>query len=57
MNEKIERCFGEIAINKKLVADLKLRESRTIPSFVEEWLVAKFSSPSEQPMEIRKKIT
>ncbi|WP_318523251.1 BREX system Lon protease-like protein BrxL [Photobacterium leiognathi] len=57
MNEKIEQCFGEIAINKKLVADLKLRESRTIPSFVEEWLVAKFSDPSEQSMETRRKIT
>ncbi|MEZ8678437.1 BREX system Lon protease-like protein BrxL [Vibrio lentus] len=57
MNEKIEQYFGGMAINKKLVADLKLRESRTIPSFVEEWLVSKFYDPAEDQGDTRKKIT
>ena len=57
MNEKIKSNFGLLAIDKKLVLDLKLRENRTIPSFVEEWLVSKFSDSSESISETRKKIT
>ena len=57
MNEKIEKHFGLLTINKKLVFDLKLRENRTIPSFVEEWLVSKFSDPMESLSDTRKKIT
>ncbi len=41
-DEKLLSTFGDLVIDKGLVRSLDIRSSRTIPSFVEEWLVTRF---------------
>lgn len=55
-DEKISRLFGDLAIDKPMVRELKLRNARTIPSYVEEWLVERHARPGLSADELREKI-
>lgn len=57
LNEKIRNNFGELVIDKALVRELKIRDKRTIPSFVEEWLISRFQRPDKSNAEIYQDIT
>jgi ATP-dependent Lon protease len=57
LDTKIQRAFGTLTIDKELVRSLKIRDKRTIPSFVEEWLVARFQKPEASKSDTFKAIT
>ncbi|MGD7035681.1 BREX system Lon protease-like protein BrxL [Methylotuvimicrobium buryatense] len=57
LDEKIRANFAELVIDKALVRRLKIRENRAIPSFVEEWLIARFQEPEKTDSEIYQAIT
>lgn len=57
LDEKIAASFGELTIDKALVRQLKIREKRTIPSFVEEWLISRFQSPDKSQQQVYQDIT
>ncbi len=57
LDEKICAAFSELVIDKALVRALKIREKRTIPSFVEEWLISRFQKPNLSQPEVYKEIT
>ena len=54
---KIRDNFSELTIDKGLVRKLKVREQRTIPTFVEEWLISRFQQPGKSENEVYKDIT
>ena len=54
---KIRDIFSELTIDKALVRKLKVREQRTIPTFVEEWLISRFQQPGKSESEVYKDIT
>jgi len=54
---KILENFSELTIDKALVRRLKIREKRTIPSFVEEWLISRFQEPNKTNADIYNDIT
>lgn len=56
IDEKLVEVFGDLVIDKALVRKLNVRGSRTIPSFVEEFLVMRFSQEDKNPESIRSKI-
>ncbi|QEP42411.1 BREX system Lon protease-like protein BrxL [Ectothiorhodospiraceae bacterium BW-2] len=57
LDQKILHIFGEMVINKDTVRALKIREARTIPSFVEEWLISRFAQPGVAEQQIYSDIT
>ncbi len=57
LDEKIRSTFGELVIDKKLVRELKIRDKRTIPSFVEEWLISRFQHPDKTMQNIFQDVT
>lgn len=57
LDEKIRANFGELVIDKKLVRELKIRDKRTIPSFVEEWLISRFQHPDKSNAQIYQDVT
>lgn len=57
LDQKISTLFGELAIDKALVRKLKIRERRTIPSFVEEWMISRFQVPGKADDEVYSDIT
>lgn len=57
LDVKIAANFGELMIDKALVRQLKIREKRTIPSFVEEWLISRFQSPGKSLQQVQKDIS
>lgn len=57
LDQKILEIFGELTIDKKSVRELKIREARTITSFVEEWLVSRYQEKSNDKTEIYQEIT
>jgi ATP-dependent Lon protease len=57
LDQKILEVFGELTIDKKAVRDLKIREARTITSFVEEWLVSRHQSQAEDSVAVYQAIT
>ncbi len=57
LDQKIETLFGELTIDKNRVRALKIREARTIPSFVEEWLISRYALPGVEEREVYNQIT
>lgn len=57
LDEKISAAFSELIIDKALVRQLKIREKRTIPSFVEEWLIARFQKIDKSHADVYADIT
>ncbi len=57
LNEKIHSAFSDLVIDKALVRALKIREKRTIPSFVEEWLISRFQHPDKSNEAIYQDVT
>ena len=57
LDEKIRANFGELVIDKKLVRELKIRDKRTIPSFVEEWLISRFQQSEKSNADIYQDVT
>ena len=57
LDAKIFEIFNELTINKSLVRTLKIREKRTIPSFVEEWLISRFQQPGRTETDVYNDIT
>ncbi|NOR80846.1 MAG: BREX system Lon protease-like protein BrxL [Methyloprofundus sp.] len=57
LDEKIAASFGELTIDKALVRQLNIRDNRSIPSFVEEWLISRFQSPDKSQQQVYKDIT
>ncbi|MDD5037091.1 MAG: BREX system Lon protease-like protein BrxL [Methylococcaceae bacterium] len=57
LDQKILETFGELTIDKKSVRELKIREARTITSFVEEWLVSRYLSKTSDKSELYQAIT
>lgn len=57
LDGKIAEVFGELTIDKKAVRELKIREARTIPSFVEEWLISRYQGPNKGMAETYREIT
>lgn len=53
---KLVAAFGDLVIDKRLVRNLGIRNARTIPSFVEEWLVTRFSRPGTDDEQVRRSI-
>jgi len=57
LDEKIAIAFNELTIDKALVRQLKIREKRTIPSFVEEWLISRFQKADKSQQQVYQEIT
>ena len=57
LDEKISAAFSELIIDKALVRQLKIRDKRTIPSFVEEWMISRFQKPDKSNAEVYADIT
>lgn len=57
LDEKIAAVFSELTIDKALVRNLKIREKRTIPSFVEEWLISRFQKNGRSDADVYADIT
>ncbi|MEY3759202.1 MAG: system Lon protease-like protein BrxL, partial [Pseudomonadota bacterium] len=57
LDEKITAAFSELVIDKALVRALKIREKRTIPSYVEEWLVSRFQQSDKSDADIYADVT
>ncbi|MCK9609001.1 MAG: BREX system Lon protease-like protein BrxL [Methylomonas sp.] len=57
LDSKIRDIFCELTIDKALVRKLKVREQRTIPTFVEEWLISRFQQPDKSDGDVYKDIT
>jgi len=55
-DNKLVALFGDLVIDKALVRTLGIRNARTIPSFVEEWLVTRFSKPEDDAQTTKKLI-
>lgn len=54
---KIREIFNELTIDKALVRQLKIRDKRTIPTFVEEWLISKFQEPDKSNADVYNDVT
>ena len=52
----LKQVFGDLVIDKALVRKLNIRGSRTIPSFVEEFLIMRFSQDELETEAIRVKV-
>ncbi|GAW86202.1 ATP-dependent Lon protease [Bathymodiolus platifrons methanotrophic gill symbiont] len=57
LDYKIRETFSELIIDKALVRQLKIRDNRSIPSFVEEWMVSRFQTGNKSEAEVHKEIT
>ncbi len=57
LDEKIRQIFSELTIDKALVRQLKIRDKRTIPTFVEEWLISRYQAPGKSNAEVYNDIT
>jgi ATP-dependent Lon protease len=57
LDTKIYAHFSNIVIDKALVRSLKIREKRTIPSFVEEWLISRFQKEGKTNADIYQDVT
>lgn len=57
LDNKIRENFSELTIDKALVRQLKIRDKRTIPSFVEEWLISRFQEPGKSNADVYNDIT
>ncbi|MDF1583255.1 MAG: BREX system Lon protease-like protein BrxL [Methyloprofundus sp.] len=57
LDYKICEHFSELTIDKALVRLLKIRDKRTIPTFVEEWLISRFQEPGKSNADVYSDIT
>ncbi|MCK5354572.1 MAG: TIGR02688 family protein, partial [Methyloprofundus sp.] len=57
LDYKIRENFSELTIDKALVRQLKIRDKRTIPSFVEEWLISRFQEPDKSNADVYNDVT
>lgn len=57
LDEKIAANFGELTIDKALVRQLNIRNNRSIPSFVEEWLISRFQQNDKTQQQVYQDIT
>ena len=57
LDDKIRETFNELTIDKALVRKLKIREKRTIPTFVEEWMISRFQEQGKSDAEVYNDIT
>jgi len=57
LDEKIAASFGELTIDKALVRQLNIRDNRSIPSFVEEWLISRFQKSDKTQQQVYQDIT
>jgi len=57
LDYKIRESFSELTIDKALVRQLKISDKRTIPSFVEEWLISRFQEPGKSNADVYNDIT
>lgn len=57
LETKINNLFKELVIDKALVRSLKIRDKRTIPSFVEEWLISRFQKEDRINADIYQDVT
>jgi ATP-dependent Lon protease len=51
LDRKIASTLGDLTIDKEQVRRLKIRDTRTITTFVEEWLVSRYDQPGREPSE------
>lgn len=56
IDKLLKENFADLVIDKALVRKLNIRGMRTIPSFVEEFLVVRFSQEESDPQIIKDKI-
>jgi len=57
LDRKILALLGDLSIDKEQVRRLKIRDARTITTFVEEWLVSRFDQPGLSEEEVYQKIS
>jgi ATP-dependent Lon protease len=57
LDKKISEAFSDLVIDKALVRSLKIRDKRTIPSFVEEWLISRFQKSGKTNADIYQDVT
>jgi ATP-dependent Lon protease len=57
LDKKISEAFSDLVIDKALVRSLKIRDKRTIPSFVEEWLISRFQKSGKSNADIYQDVT
>lgn len=56
-DRKVVGTLGDLTIDKERVRQLKIRDARTITSFVEEWLVSRYDQPGRQAADTFSDIT
>lgn len=47
LDRKIVEVLGDLTIDKERVRNLRIRDTRTITTFVEEWLVSRYQHPDK----------
>lgn len=57
LDRKIASTLGDLTIDKEQVRRLKIRDTRTITTFVEEWLVSRYDQPGREQSEIFRDIS
>ena len=57
LDRKIVALLGDLTIDKEQVRRLKIRDARTITTFVEEWLVSRYDQPGKDEEQIYQDIS
>lgn len=52
LDRKIIEVLGDLTIDKERVRNLRIRDTRTITTFVEEWLVSRYQRPDKDDSQV-----
>ena len=47
LDRRIVEVLGDLTIDKERVRNLRIRDARTVTTFVEEWLVSRYQRPDK----------
>ena len=57
LDRKIVELLGDLTIDKERVRNLRIRDARTVTTFVEEWLVSRYERPDKTTEAVYQDIT
>jgi ATP-dependent Lon protease len=57
LDRKIVELLGDLTIDKERVRNLRIRDARTVTTFVEEWLVSRYERPDKTAEAVYQDIT
>jgi ATP-dependent Lon protease len=57
LDRRIVEVLGDLTIDKERVRNLRIRDARTVTTFVEEWLVSRYQRPDKTDEEVYQDIT